>query len=111
MLINLLDKPELPSTVDPLDEPDHVISMPDSKQLNINVDVLLLKNQLPYRVLELYILWENNDETALIRTMHKFLKGYHLTTPDNEKYLLNESQRPTHLLDLQRNYKRFSFVL
>ncbi|XP_058782919.1 UPF0481 protein At3g47200-like [Vicia villosa] len=71
-------------------------------------DVLLLENQLPFLVLKL--LWHGEDETTLIRTMEKFLKGYNVTTPDNDttlwgpdiqKKLLDEP-KPTHLLDLQR---------
>jgi len=98
-------------------------------QMNIKVDqlvlvmmdVLLLENQLPYVVLKL--LWKDNKESELIKSMTDFLDCHHWATPDESQSdkvpkgkregegehsvsipLQNESQSetPTHLLDLQR---------
>jgi len=90
-----------------LDQPDLLIT-----------DVLLLENQLPYEVLKL--LWKD-DESELIKSMTNFLKCHHWVTPDESHSdkendivpkgkgegehsisITNESQTPTHLLDLQR---------
>ncbi|XP_058782665.1 UPF0481 protein At3g47200-like isoform X2 [Vicia villosa] len=62
-------------------------------------DAMLLENQLPYQVLKL--LWKNDNEDELIRTMETFLKCYQPTL-DIQQKLPNEPQPPTHLLDLHR---------
>ncbi|WJX17524.1 hypothetical protein P8452_07429 [Trifolium repens] len=71
-------------------------------------DVLLLENQLPYLVLKL--LWKNQNETELIDTMKNesayidtFCSVQNKKEEEEEECVVsipNESESPTHLLDL-----------
>ncbi|AES79252.2 DUF247 domain protein [Medicago truncatula] len=99
------------------DEPGHVDIKLDQLVLLIT-DVLLLENQLPYKVLKL--LWEDNNEGELIKIMRNFPNCLRLVIPVSEKekeapadYIQEEehsvsitnewqSETPTHLLDVQR---------
>ncbi|KAL5102578.1 hypothetical protein RYX36_006905 [Vicia faba] len=72
----------------------------DQLFLLLMTDVLLLENQLPFLVLKL--LWKNDKENELIDTMMNFLTYYHWAVRDIQDKLSNESQPPTHLLDLHR---------
>jgi len=102
--------------------PEHMNIKVDELVL-VMMDVVLLENQLPYEVLKL--LWKDDNESELIKSMTNFLKCHHWVKPDEsrsdkEKDMVpkrkgegehsvsipNESQSetiPSHLLDLQRN--------
>ncbi|CAK8571137.1 unnamed protein product [Lathyrus sativus] len=103
------------------DDPEH-LNMKVDQLVLVMMDVLLLENQLPYKVLKL--LWKNENDKELIDTMKNFLKNYHWATQDKkttwsrpgifsntgqikktkaEDDLPNDIiETPTHLLDLQR---------
>ncbi|RHN46060.1 hypothetical protein MtrunA17_Chr7g0238151 [Medicago truncatula] len=104
-----------------LDEPGQMNIKVDQLVL-VMMDVLLLENQLPYQVLKL--LWKDEDQSGLIKSMMNFLACHHWATPDESQSekkkdmvpkrkaerehslsIRNESQleTPFHLLDLQRN--------
>ncbi|CAK8565773.1 unnamed protein product [Lathyrus sativus] len=68
--------------LDQLDEPKDVDIKVDQLVLVI-MDALLLENQLPYLVLKL--LWINDNETELVDIMKNFLKCHHWATPETKR--------------------------
>jgi len=98
-----------------LDFPKFMMNIKVDQMFLLTMDVLLLENQLPYEVLKL--LWKDDDESELIKSMTDFLSRCYWDTPDESQsekdnevegqYIVsigNESQSetPTHLLDLHR---------
>ncbi|AES79294.1 DUF247 domain protein [Medicago truncatula] len=93
-----------------LDEPGHMNIKVDQLVL-VMMDVLLLENQLPYVVLKL--LWKDNNESELIKSMKMFLTRHPWATLESILELLtiisfSWEKLPTHLLDLQRNIILFT---
>jgi len=74
-LLHILEKAKL-------DEPGQMNIKVDQLVL-VMMDVLLLENQLPYEVLKL--LWKDNNESELIKSMTNFLDCHHLATPDESQ--------------------------
>ncbi|XP_058728219.1 uncharacterized protein LOC131600001 [Vicia villosa] len=77
------------------DEAEGHLNIKVDQLVLVMMDVLLLENQLPYRVLNL--LWKNDDEN-LIDTMKDFLKNYHWTPPDKKSWRFPDNLIPDKLI-------------